>query len=391
MSRTRSIQVVFAILAIAFFAAPIALRVVGVKADAFENRRLADAPKLSQGWDAFAQGTQYLIDRLPLRDEAVRANTRIWSDVFDTTPRYGGRNGAGPDRALPFAFGSQAGAEQGDPKKPAGPDVARIDVLEGNGEWLFMAYELSIACKPQEPFPMAVRDWAGLVTAVRDSGRPAFLFVAPEKGSIYPEHLPSDFHPRACAERGKRQLWALLEGTPGSTGIVSLRDPVLAEKRDSDVEVFKRKDTHWNAVGALAMAREVLATVGGTIRVRPDEIVPADPITYTGDLTNQLGEAEADETAHLVISRKKGAARVPGRTVIVGDSFAKAPRRLLVPYFEDLRLVSWDGPQGLARVAREIAAADTVLFETVERSFADRAAGYVPRVQLELKPLLRPR
>ena len=68
MKRSTYIRVAFAVLAIGFFAAPIILRGVGVTATAFENRRLADAPQLSQGWDGFQQTSRFLTDRLPLRE-----------------------------------------------------------------------------------------------------------------------------------------------------------------------------------------------------------------------------------------------------------------------------------------------------------------------------------
>ncbi len=79
MDRRALISLAFALLAIAFFAAPVALRAVGVHANAFENRRLAEAPKLSQGWEVFQQATRFLTDRMPLREQAVRANTIVES------------------------------------------------------------------------------------------------------------------------------------------------------------------------------------------------------------------------------------------------------------------------------------------------------------------------
>jgi len=96
---------VFAALAVVFFATPLALIVAGVGARAFENRRLAPTPKLADGWDFFDDATRFLIDRLPLRYQAVHANTWIDRQIFAMTPRYGqnGLGGVANDQALPFA------------------------------------------------------------------------------------------------------------------------------------------------------------------------------------------------------------------------------------------------------------------------------------------------
>jgi hypothetical protein len=80
------LRLAFALAALFFFATPVALRMAGVTARPFENRRLADAPRVSQGFDAFPQATRFFVDRLPLREQAVRADTWISRSIFATTP-----------------------------------------------------------------------------------------------------------------------------------------------------------------------------------------------------------------------------------------------------------------------------------------------------------------
>ena len=140
-------KALFAIAAVVFFATPVAARVVGVKAEPFENRRLAEAPSLDDGWNVFDRATRFLTDRMPLREEAVRANTRISQDLFDTTPRYG----EGDGRGLPFA-GSGG----------RGPQVRNFDgfrVATGRDGWLYLADEPDRACTL--PSPATPRSGAG--------------------------------------------------------------------------------------------------------------------------------------------------------------------------------------------------------------------------------------
>ena len=222
MHRRPHIRLVFALLAIAFFATPVALRAVGVHANAFENRSLAEAPKLSQGWDVFQQATRFLTDRMPLREQAVRANAKLWDKAFDTTPRYGSR---AKGHSLPFGGTPRiAGSAPGRPQPQA--DSA----LRGRDGWLYISDELTAMCTPPMPFAQAIRRWEQLVSLVRASGRRVVMVIPPDKGSIYPEHLPDDPSLTPCAQRGKRDFWRQVSRLPRDSGLVGLRGAVRARR-----------------------------------------------------------------------------------------------------------------------------------------------------------------
>lgn len=390
MSRAAAIRTLFAILAVAFFATPIAARMVGVTAESFENRPFAGAPKPSQGWDAFAQTTRFLTDRMPLRAQAVRANTRIWTDVFGTTPRYGPVQAPGGDQALPFA-----GAPAEESAQAPADAASAAQVLVGRDGWLFLQGEQDRSCQPFMAFDEALRRWEALAAQIRADGRRVVLAVPPDKGSVYPEHLP-DFPGEACAAAGKRRLWRLLSGAEvGSPQrVVALRDDLLAQKPSAGDGLYSRKDSHWTTFGSLALVRalvERLGDAGGAtatpeISVRSDEIVDPGRAEYTGDLTGLLGAPETDTQARRDVRRAAGAPRIPGRTVLVGDSYSDAPLPQLTPYFEDLRVLSWVNTPP-AQMADEIGRADTVILETVERELTYRAVELTP----PLRRLLRER
>lgn len=384
MDRRALIRLAFALLAIAFFAAPVALRAVGVHANAFENRRLAQAPELSQGWEVFQQATRFLTDRMPLREQAVRANTKLWDNVFSTAPRYGS---AAKDRALPFGGApGAAGAPPGKPQAQAG------GALRGRDGWLYVPDELSTMCKPAVPFPQAIRRWEQLVSLVRASGRRAVMLIPPDKGSIYPEHLPADLSLTRCAKRGKREFWEQVSRLPHGSGLVGLREELLSLKRQTSDLVYSKSDTHWTTVGAIALVRAALASVGRGVQVAPGEYRPARPQPLVGDLSVLLGDPRSETVPQRIIRRSPTAPRVPGRTLFVHDSFGYAPMALLSPYFEDLDVMLWDSVKP-AQAARRIAAADTVIFENVERSFTTRAgAGTLdPTYFRQLRAALPPR
>ena len=369
MKSSITVRVAFAILAIGFFAVPILLRGVGVTATAFENRRFADPPRVSQGWDAFQQTSRFLTDRLPLREQAVRANTELWQTFFGTAPRYGATGGGG---ALPFAGKAEGTAGDGGGARARGQ--AR-QVLPGRDGWLFVKGELERSCTPMMPFGAALARWRRLISIVRASGRRAMLMVPPDKGSIYGEYLPAG-DLTDCARPAKRGFWQLLASEPRASGVVQLERPLAAKKRRGGQVLYSKKDSHWTSAGSLEMVRAVLERLGKGVRLKRREVVGLPKEEYVADLSVLRGESTKDTRPAQTVRRATGARRVHGRTLFVRDSFGDGALPFLSLYFADLRKTTWLVPP--AQLTRAIARADTVIFESVEREFAARASEQGP-------------
>jgi hypothetical protein len=389
MPRARAIRLAFAAVAVVFFATPIALRAVGVKAKAFENRRFASAPTLSEGWNLFDQTTRFLIDRMPLRYQAVRANTWIDRHIFDTTPQYGlnGLGGVNADQALPFTGSPDqdksaltAGARAGqNTKTQAQPPTTASQIAIGRDGWLFLQGVFNRACSPFIPFSEAITRWADLVRVIRDSGRKVELIVAPDKSTIYPEHVNPGIPDYSCGVAGTNALWKDLESPPHArSGIVGLRKPLLAAKRSSNALLYYKTDSHWNSVGALIFVQSALPLLSATVRLLPSDVVTEPAGRHSGDLLGLLGQTGSEIAPSRRISRARGAPVVPGQTVVVGDSYVDVSMFELTPYFHSITLLEWtqDTP---AQIANAIAGARNVILETVEREFDYRAtdAAYI--------------
>ena len=166
-------RMLVAVLAAVFFLTPLVLIAAGVRVSSFENRRLAPAPQVSAGWFFFNDATRYLIDRLPLRRQAVQANTWIDQHVFHVTPFYGqnGLGGVQSDNALPFsgrpqqdraavtattATTSTTGRGSRPDDDRAAPPTAS-QVTAGRDGWLFLEGTLDRACSPFMAFPAGAR------------------------------------------------------------------------------------------------------------------------------------------------------------------------------------------------------------------------------------------
>jgi hypothetical protein len=359
MGRTTAIRVVFAVLAIGFFAAPIAARILGVSAETFENRRLAQPPKLSQGWNAFQQTTRYINDHMPLRAQAVRANTRIWTDVFGTTPRYGQQTMLANDQALPFAGSINAPRDKPNGSGLQGATAAKT----GRGGWSFIDIEFEYACDDSISNETVLDRWGKLVHVVREGGGKAMLFVVPEKASVYPEHLPEKYPFDHCALSAKEKLWRRLSKDGPALGIHELRSELLRLKADAGDRLYERKDFHWTTLGALVLVKASLDALGEGVRLDSNEIV-ARGVSRDGGTDAVARRSAAGKNLEYDIVRADGAPLVPGRTLLVCDSFAYRWMRLFKPYFENVRYISlYEDAHDIADAIRR---SDRVIFEAEE-------------------------
>jgi hypothetical protein len=379
-------QLLCASVATLFFGAPLSLHLLGFRVQAFENRALVAVPALSAGWGVFDQTTRYLIDRMPLRYQAVRANTWIDLHIWDTTPRYGlnGLGGVPIDQALPFAGRAQQDSAQlpsGNRRSLAGTGVVHLppatadQVAIGLNGWYFLQGVFDRDCTPFIPFREAVSRWEQLLATIRASGRKVVLVVPPDKSTIYPEYVAPNTPNLACSKPGNAEMWRLLEGPAAKRdGIVPIRKMLLAAKRvaGTAAPLYYRTDSHWNSLGSLSFPEATLPTVSADVRVRPSEIVNSGDIRYSGDLLGLLGKPGQEIAPTRRIVRGPSAPVVGDPTVIVGDSYAEAALGQISPYFAHLRLLLWYN-NTIQQIVDSIVAAHTVILETVERDFDYKA------------------
>lgn len=89
---------------------------------------------------------------------------------------------------------------------------------------------------------------------------PFIVVIAPDKSSIYPEHLP----PYAAGGTRKQRLndlLAFLKEHHCKANIVDLRQPLLSRKQDG--QLYARLDTHWNYFGAAVAAETITQQLHG--------------------------------------------------------------------------------------------------------------------------------
>lgn len=210
------------------------------------------------------------------------------------------------------------------------------DVVLGKNGWLFHAGDHALddyqGLRPWSPEDLQRvqtnleqrRDW------LAERGCQYVLVVAPNKASVYSEHLPAYLH------RGRARLDQLRDHLAEHSTIdfVDLR-PALRAARHEELAYF-RTDTHWNLFGAYAGYREIMARLneaGFAVKATPATDFQRVDIPHRGDLAQLLGvPGQLEETSvHWQENRPRRARRLVKEALFVTScSDGQLPTTLLL-------------------------------------------------------------
>jgi hypothetical protein len=395
--------------ALLFFFGPAIAFLFGDRATQIENRPLAGMPSLDSGWKAIPGFNAWAIDHLPLRSQAVRADTDLSESVFGEPPLSGNHAASG--------IGSVAAGNASPDSTVAGPRV-----IQGKNDWLYLADDFALACNPKLGLPAVFDGLNRLHNAIEASGRKLVISVIPDKSTIVPWNLPESFAYKKCSEDRRREFWQ--ENVASKVPFFDLREPLEEAARAAQHSMYLKLNTHWNIQGAAVWTKSVLAaldrsliegmTIPGVDQGAPSSESPfvAGPvIDVQGDLTVMLGTPRKEPMHNIAVQRKgvtlssdgvnlpgnvpppirtesagtpktieastTAAPLYPGHTLILGDSFYDVFGGLLfAPFMSTLTPVYVLGDP--AKITQNIIDADTVVLEVVERSLS---SGGVPLIQ----------
>jgi len=348
-------------------AAPAIAFVAGQRGKPIENREPAEFTGLDDGWDSLSSFGHFIGDRLPLRQRAVRLDGWADEEVFAEDPAFGGS--------------------------------ATPQVISGKDGFLFLSEAFDEACAP----PLSAGDTAAhlayLASIIEDSGRRVLTMVAPDKSSVHPELVPTDFVKRTCAARASDELWSALDAA-AIPGFVDLRAPLREETARTGHPLYLRTDSHWDEEGARIAVRDGVdffapglfdenevpyvgqkAYIGDLTLLRADPTADAEPdfrttrpgITAVSDET--LDDLGAQIDHHFVNDGPRDRL-IQGKTLMFIDSYGSVAQSMLVPYFADLTVIDINTfEQG--RFTGLINTADQVWIMSVERSTAPRMANEI--------------
>ena len=265
-------------------------------------------------------------------------------------------------------------------------------VVRGLGSWLFAREEFEPTCL----YPVAtISDALGRAAASLASAGRTFRFVAvPDKGAIYPNELrPDNPFPPSCAAVQRPALRATLAKL-APAGIDGWSELAAARAADPSALLYFQGDTHWTPLGATALVRALITSIDpklwsdadvqlvGTARrtvdlallvgLRRIETVPRVVIRPTTPVTRAdlVVPVEIHNARAVFRTAASGSASepvVPGRTLIIYDSFFGLDTGLVAPFFADATWIHIGDAQNQPQLTSLLGPFDTVIVERVER------------------------
>ncbi|HTK44249.1 MAG TPA: hypothetical protein VL749_02705 [Patescibacteria group bacterium] len=265
-------------------------------------------------------------------------------------------------------------------------------VIRGLDNWLFIRDELQPACRFT-----AAQQGAALERAVAAFGRQGVEFrflLIPDKHTIYPDKLKPDnpFVP-TCADTQRADLDAAIAPV-GGQAIDATTALEAARATPGTGDLYYSQDSHWTpvgasvAIGALArslgadlwapedvvlrgMKRRVMDTAGliGLRRVSstPRVVIRPDVEQHRADVPVPVAVNNARAVFRITCTGSKPL--LPGRTLVIYDSFFGIDTTLVAPYFADTTWVHVGDMLNHPELIRLLGPFDRVIVERVARGF----------------------
>ena len=243
-------------------------------------------------------------------------------------------------------------------------------VVLGADRQPFLADDFLLPCGETEDTVKVIRqDFIDGAAELAAAGKYALFVVGPDKSSIrrdIVERISPDLLRCSDFMRAHFESWA----SDGSTPLLALWDRVSAIDRATS-DAYFTNDTHWNARGASALTAALLERLvadgqaPAALLEGRGELVYGTPHVAVTDMNQLMGLTDLDEIRQGSFARpgvvtvghdteqtpgverlhytstSDGAALVPGKTLLVGDSFlmTQMPTQLQ-NYFEDVTFAS---------------------------------------------------
>ena len=314
----KAVQRIYIVVITAFLLVPVAVfALVGKYTDTtnYENRTLAAAPILGEtSVDSFPSSFEsWFNDHLPFRNQILTLNG--WIDYKFLHTSSSDTAIVGKDGWL-FYKGTARNGED--------------TVADYLGTNLFTEEELQQIASNLET----------IQAQLRDRGCEFYLFLAPNKESVYSEYMPDSSGAHTSYAR-LRQVTDYLKNHT-DIKVVNAEDELEAYKKENpDQQLYYKYDTHWNSVGAYVGTKELTNTLGYD-QVPLSECTLKEVGGYTFDLARMihLSQVLTDDPVYEIrgytphslkmTSNESGTQftfetdnTAPGNTIfVVGDSFS---------------------------------------------------------------------
>ncbi len=262
-------------------------------------------------------------------------------------------------------------------------------VVGGLDGQVFFGPDYDTACADGAKFEKGLRHLARLAKIIERSGKRVVLTVAPNKTSIYGSEIDWTSLPHGeCTRLGLAQQDQVLDSFDYKS-YLPLRRALAKDPR----QMYWKTDTHWTSVGSSVFAEKLATRLDK--RLGREQRYTLTQQQFQGDLYSLLGIPQP-ETAEAAVPAGNVSVQVgptnplvelqqtwrssprkktlPGRTVVVGDSYTYVGLTTLRPLFRNGHFV-WIQSPNLDYIAQSLVAADTVVIEVVQRYVSSSLIG----------------
>jgi len=266
------------------------------------------------------------------------------------------------------------------------------NVIRGLDNWLFIRDELQPTCRFTAAEQAAALERA--VAAFAQQGVEFRLLLIPDKHTIYPDKLKPDnqFVP-TCADAQRADLDAAIARV-GGQAIDATSALAAARATPGTGELYYSQDSHWTPVGASVAVGALARSLGADLWA-PEDVVLRGTKRRVMDTPSLLGlrhvevtprvlirpgieQHRADVPVPVEVNNARAVFRItctgsepllPGRTLVIYDSFFGIDTTLVAPYFADSTWVHVGDMLNHPELVRLLGPFDRVIVERVAREF----------------------
>ena len=277
----------------------------------------------------------------------------------------------------------------------------RGDVLFGRASWLFFNDSPPAPAAHLADFRGTLRMSESTITTIDRQiagararfaacGKGAFVVVAPNKQSIYPEELRKD----GTHQPSRLDDFLARLGPEARAAVIDPRSELRASKPRYDVPVYHPTDLHWNDLGAFIAYQKIVLALAASDRIYRPELATLEGVEIHaeaaagGDVAtrllylpwnfpdqnvvlrglSQLPLSVRAERDRVVVSNPQGR----GKLLILADSFGPPLASLLGRHFAEVVMLSRPTWPALFDGALVVSAnADVAIIEIAERSLPE--------------------
>lgn len=287
-------------------------------------------------------------------------------DLFEASDRYRNDILRRMVTTSPVGRGAIAAKSLLDYKMLAFVDTPQI--LSGLEGWLFYKPSLMV-CLTRDEASAALRHAQAMIALSAAAGLDLRMSVSPDKEVVYPEKLGVRARTLAQCKMSVSKTWRELAATMQVPIIDHFA--VLEHKADEGLLYFKT-DTHWNELGRIKAARQLVKSLTG--KTVPMPTGDGSPASRGTDLIRMLRLSDKEDFRSYKGYWSKTFARAvkPGLsgTVIIHDSFYQLAQPELKMIFKDPAFFHYNSPQFESDLREAILAKPhLLLINSVERDF----------------------